>query len=353
MPKQYTRKKKIKSSKPKVRKTFTKKAAPRTIAAVAKSGLNKLEKKQVSAIVLRKAESKYFKTTLFGSPQALKLQTNVADASVIEVLGLSVGKHEQEQMTGTYGYGTTGGAAATNLSLNVFRTFWAPDINTEVDPPTTTGGDVQKYRSFIPDGRKVAPSFTQTKIRIFRESVNTNSDDKAKMANPYYYRVIRVKPKKLRFTDVDFDPNLDLFLDNYGEAYGIYSGGDGYVPQFQRWELMTSKINSRRYEVMDDIGFTLMPPTTTSNGWEGSGTFNGRAVTEASRGSDKIITFNHKAPKTLYYDGKYELISSCQPLAGNSEELVFIHGCMIGDDAPNINMQHKVDIKVVSTFKDI
>lgn len=341
------------------RKNFTRKSvsrkrkSPRTVAQVARSGLNKLEKKQVSAIVQKNAESKYFKTTLFGSPQGFKLQTNVADESVIEVMGLAVGKHEQEQLTGTYGYSSSGGAAATNLSLNMYRTFWKPDINTEVDPPTTTGGDIQKYRSFIPDGRVVSPSFNQTKIRIYRESVNTNSDDKAKMANGYFYRVIRVKPKKNRFTDVDFDPNLDLFLDNYGEAYGIYSGGDAYVPQFQRFELMTSKINNRRYEVMDDINFTLMPPTTTSNGWEGSGTFNGRLVSDSSKGSDKIITFNHKANKRLYYDGKYELISSCQPLAGNSEELIFIHACMIGDDAPNINLQHKVEIKCVSTFKDI
>jgi hypothetical protein len=119
MPKQYTRKKKPTSSRSKA-KTYKRKPAPRTIAAVAKSGLNSLEKKQVSAIVQRKAESKYFKTTLFGSPQGMQLQTNVADASVIEVLGLSVGKHEQEQMTGTYGYASSGGAASTNLSLNDF-----------------------------------------------------------------------------------------------------------------------------------------------------------------------------------------------------------------------------------------
>ena len=334
-------------------KRKTMKNRPKTIAAVARSGLNKKEKKEVKAIIRSKAESKYFKTSLFGSHLGFKLQTNVADSSVVEVLGLAVGRHDMEQVTGTYGYASAGGAASTLESLNMFRTFQAPVLNTQENPPVISGGDEQKYMTFLPEGRKVSPSFNQTKIRIFRESVNTNSDDKAKMANPYYYRIIRCKPRKSKFTDVDFDPNLDLFLDNFGEAYGIYSGGDTYRPSFQRFELMTSKINSRRYEVMNDIKFQLLPPTTTTNGWEGSGTFNGRAVTETSNSSHRLITFNHKAPKILYYDGKYQEDGSTQPLAGNSEELIFIHACMIGDDATNINMQHKVELKCVSTFKDI
>lgn len=328
-------------------KAKPKKAMPKTIAAVAKSGLNKLEKKQVSAIIKKKAESKYFKTGVITPAQGLKLQTNVADSSQIEVLGLAVGKHEQEQVIGTYGYASVGGAASTNISLNVFRTFQGATINVD---GTITAGDEQKFASFIPEGRKVSPSFTQTKIRIHRQSINTNSDDKAEMSVPYYYRVIRVKPKKNKYTDVDFDPNLDLFQDNFGEAYGIYSGGDAYRNTFSRFELMSSKINSRRYEVMNDMHFVLLPPTSTSNGFEN---FDGRLVSQISRGSDKMITFNHKAPKMLYYDGKYNETDSCQPLAGNNEELIFIHGCFLGSDSPNINMQHKVDIKVVSTFKDV
>lgn len=329
-----------------------KKRRKRTIAAVAQSGLNAKEKKQVMSICKGQQESKYYKTSAFVGQQGFKLQTNVIDGSVMEVIGLAVGKHEQEQVVGTYGYQSAGGNAFPNISLNMFRTFTAPTIDTDTDPVTVLGGDDQKFQCMIPEGRKTSPAYNQTTLRIFRTSVNTNSDDKAKMANPYLYRVIRVKPRKNKFTDVEFDPQLDLFVDDFNEAYGIYSGGNEYRTIFNQFQLITAKLNTRRYEVLNDMQFTLYAPTVTTNGWEGSGTFNGRAVTDIGKPSAKIIKLNHKTPKVLHYDGKYQDLSSCQPLSGNSEELIFIHATMIGDDEPNINLQHKLDVKCVSTFKD-
>ena len=312
-----------------------------------KKGLNKIEKKQVKAIINKKAEQKYFKTALFGSPEGFKLQTNVADSSVIEVKGFVGGVSNIEGVAATYGYASAGGAAASISPLNVFRTFKATTVNAD---GTVTAGDEQKYEVFIPEGRKCAPAFAQTHLRIHRECVNTNSDDKAEMAVPYYYRVIRVIPKKQKFTDIELDPQLDLFQDNYGEAYGIYSGGDAYTPTFARFELMTSKINTRRYTVLDDIKFQLMPPTSTSNGFDN---FDGRLVSTMNGNGAKLITFNHKKPKTLYYDGNYQETSGTQPLTNNNQEMIFVHGCMLGTDSPNINMQHKIDVKVVSSFRDL
>lgn len=340
------------NKKRKTNSTNGKRKRKRTIAAVAASGLNSKEKKQVMNICKGQQESKYYKTSAFSGQQGFQLQTNVVDGSVMEVIGLAVGKHEMEQVAGTYGYSSSSGPAYTNLSLNMFRTFQAPTIDTDTDPVTIAGGDDQKFQCMIPEGRKTTPAYNRTTLRIFRTSVNTNSDDKAKMANPYLYRLVRVKPRKNKFTDVEFDPQLDLFVDDFNEAYGIYSGGNEYRTSFNQFQLMTAKLNTRRYEVLNDTQFTLYAPTVTTNGWEGSGTFNGRAVTDVGKPSAKIISFSHKTPKMLHYDGKYQDVESCQPLSGNSEELIFIHATMIGDDEPNINLQHKLDIKCVSTFKD-
>lgn len=312
-----------------------------------KVGLNKVEKKQVKAIINKKAESKYFKTALMASPQGLQLQTNVADESHIECHGFIAGVSNIEGVAATYGYTSAGGVASSITPLNIFKTFQATTVNAD---GTVTAGDEQKYEVYIPEGRRCAPSFAQTQMRIFRDCVNTNSDDKAEMAVPYYYRVVRVLPKKQKFTDVELDPQSDLFLDNYGGSYGIYSGGDAYTPAFQRFELMTSKINTRRYQVLDDIKFQLLPPTSTSNGFDD---FDGRLVSTINGNGAKLLTFNHKRPKTLYYDGNYQEQSGTQPLTNNCQEMIFVHCCMLGTDSPNINLQTKVDVKVVSMFKDL
>jgi hypothetical protein len=312
-----------------------------------KTGLNKTEKKQVKAIISKKAESKFFKTSIIGSPQGLQLQTNVADESHIECHAFIAGVSNIEGVANTYGYASAGGVASSITPLNVFRTFQSTTVNVD---GSVSIGDSQKYEVFVPEGRKASPSFSQTQMRIFRDCVNTNSDDKAEMAVPYYYRVIRVIPKKQKFTDVELDPQTDLFLDNFGEAYGIYSAGDTYRPAFQRFELMTSKINRRRYQVLDDLKFQLLPPTSTSNGFDD---FDGRLVSTINSNGAKLITFNHKRPKVLYYDGNYQEQSGTQPLTNNSQEMIFVHCCMLGTDSPNINLQTKIDVKVVSMFKDI
>lgn len=312
-----------------------------------KQGLNKVEKNQVKAIINRKAESKYFKTALFASPEGMKLQTNVADESHIECKAFVGGYATMEGVASTYGFASVGGAQASITPLNLFRTFQATTVNVD---GTVTAGDEQKYEVFIPEGRKCSPTFCQTKMRIFRDTVNTNSDDKAEMSVPYYYRVIRVIPKRQKFTDTEIDPQTDLFLDNFGEGIGIYSSGDAYTPAFQRFELMSSKINTRRYTVLDDIKFQLLPPTSTSNGFD---EFDGRLVSTINQRGAKMITFNHRKPKTLYYDGNYQETTGTQPLTNNSQELIFVHACMLGTDSPNINLQTKVDVKVVSMFKDI
>ena len=67
---------------------------------------------------------------------------------------------------------------------------------------------------------------------------------------PIICRMIRVVPKQTQ-TNVLCEPRLDLFLDNFNNSTGIDTG------TFDDTELLTYRINRRRYSVVQDKFFRI------------------------------------------------------------------------------------------------
>ena len=299
------------------------------------SGLNKVEKKQVENIINKKAESKYFQTVYNLQGQSLKFQSNVANENEIMVRGFAVGTGEVGGVAGTYGYESIGGSARVITPMMMSRTF---------DSTVVAG---TSYEGMIPDGKYVQPAMTKCTWRIFRNIVDTGTTEEVRTASPYVVRVIRVRPRSSKFSDVDYVPSLDLFVNNYGVGYGIDSASSTYQKNFGLFEMMTSKVNTRKYQVIEDKQFQLLPPNVNTQ------LDTDLIVTESNTNHQKTWSTYHKMPKKLYYTGTYDSAETRQPLAGQSPELIFFHVGVVGTSTKDIGLDCQIDVKPISTFKDI
>jgi len=312
----------------------TRRRSARSSTLRTKRGLNKTERKQVSDIVNSKAESKYFKSDNGLQGQALKVQSDDASNQEIMVRGFTVGPGGVAIGNETYGYEGTGLAQRAITPMFMARTFDANDLNDE-------------YQNQIPDGKYVMPAMSRCTWRLHRDKVATSDSLLEKSAAPYVIRFIRVKPRQSKFSDVDIVPRLDLFMNNYGHAYGIESPTNAYQKNFGLFEMQTSKINSRKYIVLQDSMFTMNAPLTST-------LIDADFLsTMQSTSSQKLITTNHKQPNKLYYAGGYNTADNREPLAGQSNEMIFIHVGVLGTNTKSVPLSMRIDVKPVSTFKDI
>lgn len=300
----------------------------------ARRGLNKIERKEVKAIITTKAESKYFEAAESLQGQALKVQSSTAVNQEIMVRGFAVGSGGVAVSDNIYGYEATGGAGRAITPMFMARTF---DVN-------STDSD---YRSQVPVGKTVTTAMCRTTWRIHRTKVDTSDAEQDKIAAPYIVRFIRVKPRGAKFSDVDLVPRLDLFQNNYGVAYGIDSPENTYQRNFGLFEMMTSKVNSRKYTTVQDIQFQLGSPLT------GTQLETDIIATMTSMSSQKILTCNHEQLKKLHYSGSYDNADAQEPLSGQSNEMIFIHVGVLGTTTRSLDLGLKIDVKPIATFKDV
>jgi hypothetical protein len=75
--------------------------------------------------------------------------------------------------------------------------------------------------------------------------------------------------------------------------------------------------------------------------------------TMQSTSSQKIMTTNHKQPNKLYYAGGYNTADNREPLAGQSNEMIFIHVGVLGTATKSVPLSMRIDVKPVATFKDM
>jgi len=297
-------------------------------------GLNKTEKNQVKAIMNSKAEPKYFEPDISLQGQALKVQSTTATNQEIMVRAFTVGPGGTTVLDNIYGYESTGGAGRAITPMFMARTF---DAN-------TTDSD---YAAFIPVGKQVTSSMCQTKWRLHRNKVDTSDSEQDKIAAPYVVRFIRVVPKASKFSDVDLVPRLDLFQNNFGVAYGVDSPANTYQRNFGVFEMMTSKVNSRKYTTIEDKQFQLGAPLV------GTQLDTDLIETMSSMSSQKVLTCNHKQVKNLHYSGSYDNADQREPISGQLNEMIFVHVGVLGTTTKSLGLEMKIDVKPVATFKDL
>lgn len=306
----------------------------RTRMPKAKRGLNKIERKEVKAIINTKAESKYFEAAESLQGQALKVQSSTATNQEIMVRAFTVGPGGIAVSDNVYGYEATGGAGRAITPMFMARTF---DVN-------STDSD---YQSQVPVGKTVSTAMCRTTWRLHRNKVDTSDAEQDKIAAPYIVRFIRVKPRGAKFSDVDLVPRLDLFQNNYGVAYGIDSPANTYQRNFGLFELQTSKVNSRKYTTVQDIQFQLAAPLV------GTQLDTDIIATMNSMSSQKILTCNHDQLKKLHYAGSYDNADAQEPISGQSNEMIFIHVGVLGTTTKSLELEMKIDVKPIATFKDV
>lgn len=318
-----------------LKKIKMKKRAPIRLKSKFTKGLNKVEKKQVSTIINRKAETKYFQVEPFVHTQKLKWQSVDATKQEIQVRGFTVGPGGNAINNVYYGYSTSLAEQAIT-PLHMSRTF----LTNSVD---------ESYRSQVPEGKTVMPSSCSSIFRLHRYCINSNDTNAINKSPTYVVRFIRVRPKALKYGDVTINPRLDLFQNVYGVAYGIDSPSSSYQRNFGLLEMMTMKLNSRKYTVIEDKQFNLDAALNYSE-------LNGDEISTLVGRSEKLIRCTHKQPKKLHYTGTYDTNDAAEPTTSQSNEMIFIHVGVLGKDSVvgnNIDNQIKIDVKAVATFKDI
>lgn len=297
-----------------------------------KSGLNKVEAKQVAQIakktVLTNSESKYFNSTPLGSLKRLLPYASRAGANT-SVRGFAVGTGVLGGTPNEIMYGVNNAATVAIDDLNMCRLF----NNLAADP----------YKQNVLEGSYCAPSMCKTEWTLTYPYINTTSNEIG--ATPVYVRMIRVKPRKVKYSDVSIQPRTDLFLDQYGASTGISQSS------FNDMELQHYKVNKRKYEVIQDVSRYLLPTMTVATLQIADG--NTLSTDIENKRNEWKFTLNHKQPSKLYYEDAQA--TGVQPKAGQSAEMIFFHFCNIGINgaATQNGDEIRITCKPCSTFKDI
>lgn len=315
-----------------------------------KGGKNKPRAKKVTTVakvrqvaknaVMSMAETKYFNTTPLANITRQPTIRSRSLATPVNVLAFAVGTGDNPSpgSVATIDYGYIAGIGNAPIAqLNMTRAFGQAN------------SDASLRKNAI-DGAYVSPSMCRTEWLIeFPQLATTDDLGNVSAANPMYMRMVRVVPRMKKYSDVDINPKGDLFQTQYGEATGVN------VPAFNQLELQMLKVNSRKYQVIQDYEHVFVPSSTLSSFAIAGGNIQ---VTNLNKSGCKLkLTCNHKQPTKLYYtnvDASGVVADNAQPEAGQSNELIFFHFTSLGTSG-NTNTSNTMEItcKTISTFKDI
>jgi hypothetical protein len=186
-------------------------------------------------------------------------------------------------------------------------------------PFTSTTGN-QQTDNYAIEGRQCMPVSASCKWRVSRDigKITTGLDTPDWYTNlgvpnglqynlPIICRMVRVSPKLVQ-TNVICDPQTDLFVDAYNNKIGIQ------INAFDDLELLTYRINKRRYEVIEDKFFRIQNGLTVSYqraAWAttapaDSGAMLQPFITNTNSNCEKIINTSHRVTATknkpVFYD---------------------------------------------------
>ena len=314
-----------------------------------KGTLSKKQQSQTKDIVkkeMKKAtESKYFNCAGLKSANALRrARSNV---NFIGVRGYAICENKTAHgIPLAYGFNSSSNAMEQMDELNMNRTF-----------QSTGGTDHENTQAVV--GCYATPSLAISDFILERNFLTTEDEavdyDTADTA-PYFVRVLRLAPRASKLSTVSIEPNQDAFVNELGQPIGI-SDGD-----FGPHELMLYKANARKYKVIADKSFTLVPPMTASNVATGQSATDPLTETAAQvtnivgKGSFKRLTMKHDIGKKLYFEEGGVDANNSQ--TGQKNEFILFHTCQIGVNSQASSSGYNalnmvISGKFVSTFKDL
>lgn len=309
-------------------------------------GLTKKQRDQVAKIakgsVTQVAEKKYMNSENIVGENPVAIHGN----NRISVMGISTqggvspggsvinyGSSEIKQLKCLRYYSPTGMATDNNViigkecrpvsSRSAFKITRQAANLTEL-----TDGDLEDYHTNPPEGGP--PSGSDLAL------------SRIVTACPVMCRMIRVTPKISPGIRTEIAPNSDLFINDRGDPTGVTA------LDFSEAQLMSFKVNRRRYTVLQDMTFSLENPLAINWSWvqsesAGTGDHSGwwaPTVTNGSNKCEKYFNVYHqltqkKHGSIRYADpahGNTEELKT-QPLTGHRREYIFFHWFYKGADA--------------------
>lgn len=327
-----------------------KKGRPYTPMRKKTSGLNKTEKKETKAIVNRAIKAnqhvKYFNSLSpegGEEPQAPAI-SNVATAlKQVSVIGYS-------STTNKNSAGVVQKYGQQNIrELYLARPFKAGDPDLDESPNAL-------------NGQYAIPKMARANFCIDRVGFNVDNQatsdpvDEACEALPIAFRVIKIGFKAQVGNQVICNPNVDLFLNQYGLEIGIDS------EDFNRLVCKYAPINKKKYKVLMDKQFTIaqnniMVPHENSSGRTTQFFSNATYAT-------KYMPINFKLSQRkngkLFYEEPQATTDVNSFTSGGERELLLIHTwyenghLLLGGTRPNAPDSEDLTIRVhtTSTFVD-
>lgn len=333
-----------------------------------KSGLNSKEKSQVSKIakaaVLTVAEKKYMRTqpTYGVNPNVSKATSRVsvmAFANTVNVVGTGL-------TAKTLNYGVEDQTATADpvpfREMLMLRPFTSSTGNQQTD-------------NYAIEGRECMPISAQTKWRMSRDigkllsgientawNQNQGAPNGLQSNLPIICRMIRVNPKHLQ-TNNEHDPETDLFVSEFNNNIGVGSSA------FDDLELLSYRVNRRRYDVIEDKFFRIQNGLTVQyqrsiKSSSGSGVSSTSMlqpfISNTNANCEKVMTTSHrltsKKNAPVFYD-----VPDGTPLntatAGAKTEYIMYHFIYAGAetylDNEGVVDKSPTDLKVsaISTVK--
>ena len=230
----------------------------------------------------------------------------------------------------------------------------------------TLAGPVQ---GSLIDGNEVAPTLARSMFTIQRMSVprsaSSSANPEAYRSLPIRCRIIRCTPKLAPGTQVTVDPSTDLFVNQFGEQYGVTSTA------FTMSDLEYAIVNNRLWTTLEDKVFTMKnAPLILSDrfGDAGSGiTFPVQLPVTTEADVSKRVSFNHqltdKKNGTVYFK-EPQAATTLNADSGHRREYVFMHFWWLAADGMNpavppggadaaVNRDVLVHSRFISKFKDV
>lgn len=331
------------------------KVAPKHKAKVSEAKAHRIAKQEANKAINKSLESKYFDVNTGVQDELFHeaWYVNSTNRSDIGVQGYQTGYNREIANNEIRMYGVDAASGdtqpITNLKMN--RIFQ----NNETD---------LALKAFMMEGQKLRPSYAETKWLLQANCVDVSSD--CTLACPYRVRMIRVRPNLQKTSYQQVNPEQDLFLDNYGQPFGIQSTNASGSYMFDRLNFHTAKVNSgkeRTYTLIADKTFTIMPPSTFAKvAAKGNSADQSDAVGTNSGGCIREIHCNHriadKKGGTLTYFNAQDTSTGVNgyPDEGFSNEFILFHTIRLGNPGPSgsrvIPGSLTVSCRPVSTFKD-
>lgn len=249
------------------------------------------------------------------------------------------------------------------MNLNMLRPF--------------NSNDADAFHNNIIDGAEVNPTYAATMfslermaINLVRNSTDQTIDAEAFRTCPIRCRIVRVTPKLQAGVTTSIDPTNDLFLNQYGEAYGASN------VSYSQSDAERSLVNTRVYQVLGDDKFTMAAAPFVQNNY--TVTAGGTAVWSADVSRPPGATMARRFYKhqlAAKRDGhvRYNIADSVNTVnadTGHRREYIFMHFWYVGVDGltvvnppggaagpdgttPQVFQDIKVHCRAVSKFKDV